>query len=58
MAGDRLPSARRPSNISLAGAFALVWLVSSYAMFTRVLLLALAWRERRWVAQPPTLAAS
>ncbi|MBA4143542.1 MAG: DUF308 domain-containing protein [Nitrosospira sp.] len=30
------------------GALALVWLVSAYAVFSGILLLALAWRARRW----------
>jgi uncharacterized membrane protein HdeD (DUF308 family) len=44
--------------VPAAGAFALVWLVSLYAIFTGVLLLALAWRERRWVEHHPAPAAS
>jgi uncharacterized membrane protein HdeD (DUF308 family) len=32
----------------LAGAFAMVWLVSFYAVFTGVLLLTLAFRARKW----------
>jgi hypothetical protein len=33
-------------------------LVSFYAMLTGVLLLALAWRERRWVEHHPTPVAA
>ena len=42
-----------------AGAVALVWLVSFYATLTGVLLLVLAWRERRWSAghaAPPAVS--
>jgi uncharacterized membrane protein HdeD (DUF308 family) len=34
--------------VPAAGAVALVWLVAFYAIVTGVLLLGLAWRERRW----------
>jgi uncharacterized membrane protein HdeD (DUF308 family) len=39
----------------VAGAFALVWIVSFYAVFTGVLLLALAFRARKWEARGGTL---
>ena len=35
-----------------AGALAMVWLVSFYAVFTGTLLLTLAFRARKWSAQP------
>jgi uncharacterized membrane protein HdeD (DUF308 family) len=38
-----------------AGALALVWLISLYAIFTGVLLLALAWRARAWGTNIPEL---
>ncbi|HEV7800972.1 MAG TPA: HdeD family acid-resistance protein [Burkholderiales bacterium] len=42
-----------------AGALAMVWLVSFYATFTGVLLLALAFRARKWAATPgPSKEAS
>jgi uncharacterized membrane protein HdeD (DUF308 family) len=38
-----------------AGALALVWMISAYAIFTGVLLLAVAWRARSWTqAHEPT----